>query len=56
MNQTQISEKKCDVSGLRFCLSLLDANFFKDNQVWYQFLINCEFVDLLPRTTLGVGV
>ncbi|CAK8579073.1 unnamed protein product [Lathyrus sativus] len=33
MNQCQFSEKKCDVSCLRFCLSLLDANFFKDNQV-----------------------
>ncbi|KAI5383918.1 uncharacterized protein LOC127106029 isoform X2 [Lathyrus oleraceus] len=33
MNQSQFSEKKCDVSCLRFCLSLLDANFFKDNQI-----------------------
>ncbi|XP_058731896.1 uncharacterized protein LOC131603558 isoform X2 [Vicia villosa] len=29
MNQTQSSEKKCGVS----CLSLFDANFFKDNQI-----------------------
>ncbi|CAI8619264.1 unnamed protein product [Vicia faba] len=33
MNQIQFSEKKCGGSSLRVFLSLLDANFFKDNQI-----------------------